>query len=170
MKVIRNLTSALAIIALTLSAWAIYSLSSDDSNKIEAGLNFVYFTSLLVGFFCFRVTIAANRKVNPIVLIITLLITVFSTHIWLKAPALLTLGNINLGLISLLIGITTMILVKSNSKLSKVAQLIIGVTAVAIASSAFLQIEQSLFYTITMTGLVLSSIFTITALATKKTS
>ncbi len=168
MKGIRILVTVLASLALILCGWSIYSLGSKEESKIEAGLNFIYFASLLIAFFSFRISLSKDRHVHPVVLILALLIVGLSTYVWFDAPKLLSLGRINLGLIALLIGVTLMILVKSDSKLSKVTQLCVGITALLLTCATFLQIEQSVIYTIGMVGLALSTILLIIALALQK--
>lgn len=158
MKRIRIIGSVLSLIALLLCAWSIFAFTGDDADYLGISLNFIYFFTLLIAFLCFRISLSYSNGINWIVTLLAIAVIFSSTYIWIDPFKLLISGKITLGLIPLLVGTTLMLIVKADTKWSKIVQLFLAVIAVAIASCVFLGVNSPLFFTIALIGMSLSSI------------
>lgn len=170
MKRTRIIASALSLIAFSLCAWPIFELLKEDGNLVEASLNLVYFFTLLIAFLCFRISLSYSNKINPVITLLSIAVIITSTYVWVYSPELLVTGEITLGIIPLLIGTTLMLVVKTNSKWSKLPQALIGIIAVTLATCVFLGVSSAFVYYAVMIGLVISTLGTLTFLIFGKTN
>ena len=88
----------------------------------------------------------------------------------MASTELLVIGKITLGLIPLLLGTTLMLIVKSTTKWSKITQLIIGITAVTIASCVFIGVSATFVYSVALIGMTISSAAVVAYLIFARTS
>ena len=170
MKRKRIIASVLSLIALLLCAWPIFELMQEDGNLIGASLNLIYFFTLLIAFLCFRISLSYSDKTNLIISFLSVAIIATSTYTWIYSPELLVAGKITLGIIPLLIGTTLMLVVKTDSKWSKILQGLIGLIAVVLATCVFLGLSTTFVYYAVMIGLTISTVGTLTFLLFGKTN
>lgn len=170
MKRVRIIGFALSLITLLLCVWSIFELTRDDADLVGASLNLIYFFTLLIAFLCFRISLAYSSRINPIITGLSMTIMSLSTYTWIDSSELLVLGKITLGLIPLLLGTTLMLIVKANTKGSKILQLLLGGIAVTLSSCVFLGINEALFYTLAFIGMAIASVVVVAYLIFAKTS
>ncbi|MDB0037798.1 hypothetical protein N9F08_00375 [bacterium] len=170
MKRIRIISSVLSLIALSLCTWFIFELSQEGNDLITASLNLVYFFTLLISLGCFRISLGYSRLINPVVTILSIAIISLSTYTWINSTELLITGKITLGLVPLMIGTTLMLVVKSNSKWSKITQGLFGIISISLATCVFLNVNTSVIYYALFIGLSISTLSVLSYLVFGKTS
>lgn len=158
MKQLRITASILGILALALFVWSILQLVRDDSDKIQAVLNMIYFISLFVAFFSFRISLGHSQQTPVLIVVISLLIVSISTYTWFSPVNLLQTGKITLGLIPLLIGLTLGLIVKGDSKLSKALWIAINFSTGMLALFVFIGVHEPSLYTIAFFAMIIATL------------
>ncbi len=170
MKPLKRILLFLLLLVFGLMIFSVVQIVMVPENPIQIGLNFVYYFSLLLALIALRFSLIGTSRMNPIVLVLTLLLIGFVTWEWLNPQAILGVGHVSLGVFALQFGFVLMLLVKTEGVRSKITQFILAITSIAIASFAFLKLENELIYTIGGALLALSALSTLIFLFSRKAS
>ena len=158
MKRIKMIASIITAIALSLCLWSVYELLSENGNIIAASLNLIYFFTLLIAFLCIRIAMGVSQKIEAVPTLLSVVVIISSTYAWFNSSELLVAGKYTLGILPVLIGTTLMLVVKSDSKWSKLTQLGIGFISISMAVCVFTGAFGTSIYTILFFGMIALSL------------
>lgn len=152
------IASILTTVALLLCVWSIYGLFSENADVVATSLNLIYFFTLLIAFLCIRISMGVSQKIEAVPALLSVVIIISSTYSWVSSTELLVSGKYTLGILPVLIGTTLMLVVKSDSKWSKLTQLGIGFISISMSVCVFTGAFGTSIYTILFFGMIALSL------------